>query len=59
MYRAEDQQQENKVNERMLDDDQAQEEVDKFVYLGATLSRIGGAEKDINRRINQEELSWN
>ena len=28
------------------------DEVNKFVYLGATLSKTGGAKKDINRPMN-------
>ena len=42
----------SKHDDRVQVQDKALDEVDKFVYLGATLSKTGGAEEDILRRIN-------
>ena len=40
------------MHDNILVNNKAIEEVDKFVYLGATLSKTGGAGEDINRRIS-------
>ena len=41
-----------KCHNRILVNNKTIDEVDKFVYLGATLSKTGGAEADIDRRFS-------
>ena len=42
----------NKCHDNVSVNNKDIEEVDKFVYLGATLTKTGGAGEDINRRIS-------
>ena len=58
MYRVEEQcrkdvmRHNNKCHNRILVNNKTIDEGHKFVYFGATLSKTGGAEADINDRIS-------
>ena len=47
-----------KRHNRILANIKGIDEVDRFVYLGATLSKTEGAEADINRRMSLAGGNW-